>query len=125
MIQVVDYDPSWPRKFEALKEEYSLALAQFGVEVVAIEPVGSTSVPGLAAKPVIDCDVVVTADRVAPASDVLVGLGIRSLGELGIPQRWAFKEPPRLTGTNTYVIEGWLVVLAEPPPATGHAAGKL
>jgi GrpB-like predicted nucleotidyltransferase (UPF0157 family) len=104
VIQVVSYDSSWPKRFAALKEEYSQALARCGVEVVSIEHVGSTSVPGLAAKPVIDCDIVVRADQVTPASDVLVGLGFRPLGELGIPQRWAFTEPRRLTGTNTYVV---------------------
>lgn len=31
-------------------------------------------------------------------------LGFRPEGELGIPQRWAFKEPRRLDRTNTYVI---------------------
>ena len=104
MIQVVDYNASWPERFTALEEEYSAALVRSKVEVVAIEHVGSTSVPGLAAKPIIDCDIVVTAEHVAPASDVLIGLGFQPLGELGIPQRWAFKEPPRLSGTNTYVI---------------------
>lgn len=104
MIRVVDHDPIWPRRFEALKAEYRAALARAGVEVVAVEHVGSTSVPGLAAKPVIDCDVVVAAEQVGPASDVLVGLGFRPLGELGIPDRWAFAEPPRLAGTNTYVV---------------------
>ena len=75
-----------------------------GVAVVAIERVGGTSVPGLAAKPIIDCDIVVTVEQVASASDVLVGLGFRPEGELGVPQRWAFKEPSRLNGTNTYVV---------------------
>lgn len=43
------------------------------------------------------------------ASQVLEGLGFTPLGELGIPKRWAFKEPERLAGTNTYVIvEGCL-----------------
>jgi GrpB-like predicted nucleotidyltransferase (UPF0157 family) len=45
--------------------------------VVAIEHVGSTSVPGLAAKPVIDCDIVVAekAEKdVAAATMVLIGL---------------------------------------------------
>lgn len=104
MIEVVEYDAAWPRRFESLKKEYSAALARSEVEVVAIEHVGSTSVPGLAAKPIIDCDIVVTAEHVAPACDVLVTLGFRPLGELGIRQRWAFKEPPRLNGTNTYVV---------------------
>ena len=104
VIRVVEYDASWPGRFEELKLKYSAALMRSGVEVVAIEHVGSTSVPGLAAKPIIDCDIVVTSEQVGSASAVLEALGFRPLGELGIPQRWAFKEPPRLTGTNTYVI---------------------
>jgi GrpB-like predicted nucleotidyltransferase (UPF0157 family) len=71
---------------------------------MAIEHVGSTSVPGLAGKPIIDCDIVVAEEDVAAASKTLVDLGFRPLGELGIPLRWAFKEPGRLAGTNTYVI---------------------
>ena len=35
---------------------------------------------------------------------MLIGLGFRPEGELGIPLRWAFREPARLAGTNTYVI---------------------
>jgi len=104
VITVVDYDPSWPERFEALRREYENAMADGGVAVVAIEHVGSTSVPGLAAKPVIDCDIIVADADVAAASDVLMSMGFTPLGELGIPQRWAFREPERLAGTNTYVI---------------------
>lgn len=104
VITVVDYDPGWPLRFEQLRQEYAGAMAEAGVPVVAIEHVGSTSVPGLAAKPVIDCDIVVAAEDVAGASDVLAGLGFTPLGELGIPLRWAFKEPERLGRTNTYVV---------------------
>ena len=104
MITVVDYDPGWPERFEQLRREYADAMAAAGVPVVAIEHVGSTSVPGLAAKPVIDCDIVVAEEQVTAATAVLLALGFRPLGELGIPQRWAFKEPDRLSGTNTYVV---------------------
>ncbi|MBZ9644540.1 GrpB family protein [Streptomyces sp. PSKA30] len=104
MIEVVDYDPDWPERFETLRSEYAEALSAAGVPVVAIEHVGSTSVPGLAAKPIIDCDIVVEEPDVEAASAVLVKLGFTPLGELGIPQRWAFDEPERLAGTNTYVI---------------------
>ena len=79
-------------------------MAAAGVRIAAIEHVGSTSVPGLAAKPIIDCDIVVAEADVTAAASVLVSLGFAPLGELGIPQRWAFKEPARLSGTNTYVI---------------------
>lgn len=84
--------------------EYAAALSAAGVPVVAIEHVGSTSVPGLAAKPIIDCDIVVEEAHVEAACAVLVSLGFAPLGELGIPQRWAFAEPERLKGTATYVI---------------------
>jgi GrpB-like predicted nucleotidyltransferase (UPF0157 family) len=111
VIRVVEYDPSWPQRFEQLRQEYAGAMAAVGVPVVAIEHVGSTSVPGLAAKPVIDCDIVVAGPDVTAASLALAGLGFRPLGELGIPLRWAFKEPPRLAGTNTYVVaEGSLAL---------------
>jgi GrpB-like predicted nucleotidyltransferase (UPF0157 family) len=104
VILVVEYDSAWPRRFEQLRREYAAAMAAADVPVVAIEHVGSTSVPGLAAKPIIDCDIVVAAQDVAAGSEVLTGLGFEPLGELGVPLRWAFKEPERLAGTNTYVI---------------------
>ena len=104
VISVVEYNPAWARRFEQLRQEYATAMAAAGVPVLAIEHVGSTSVQGLAAKPIIDCDIVVAEHDVAAASRALAGLGFRPLGELGIPLRWAFKEPERLAGTNTYVV---------------------
>ena len=91
VIAVVEYDPSWPERFYALRGEYAKAMAAAGVPVAAIEHVGSTSVPGLAAKPIIDCDIVVAEPDVTAAADVLVALGFTPEGELGIPQRWAFR----------------------------------
>ncbi len=104
MIEVCEYQESWPERFEALRRLYVKAMGDGSVDVLAIEHVGSTSVPGLAAKPTIDCDIVVEADRVDAATEVLKSLGFRPLGELGIPLRWAFKEPPDFPSTNTYVI---------------------
>jgi GrpB-like predicted nucleotidyltransferase (UPF0157 family) len=104
VIEVRAYDPAWVERFEELRAEYVAALDAAGAPYLAIEHVGSTAVPGLAAKPIIDCDIVVDAEHVAAASSVLVGIGFESRGELGIPQRWAFWEPDRLAGTNTYVV---------------------
>jgi GrpB-like predicted nucleotidyltransferase (UPF0157 family) len=104
VIVVAEYDPAWPRRFERLRREYAAALAAAAVPVLAIEHVGSTSVPGLAAKPIIDCDIVVAEQHVAAGSAVLTGLGFTPVGQLGIPLRWAFKEPGRLAGTNTYIV---------------------
>lgn len=59
-IVVVDYDPCWPEKFQKHAEILSCAL---GSKALAIEHVGSTSVPGLAAKPIIDIIVFVEDPR--------------------------------------------------------------
>lgn len=104
MIEVLPYDARWPAAFAALEAEYAAALASVGVPVVAIEHVGSTSVPGLAAKPVLDVDIVVAEADVAAASDALAGLGFTPLGDLGIAQRHAFRAPERLAPTHTYVV---------------------
>jgi GrpB-like predicted nucleotidyltransferase (UPF0157 family) len=101
---VAEYDPARPLRFERLRHEYAAAMAASGVSAVAIEHVGSTAVPGLAAKPIIDCDIIVAENDVDAASQTLVALGFTALGQLGIPSRWAFKEPKRPTGANTYVI---------------------
>ena len=50
-IELVDYDPAWPGLFEREAERIRAAL---GEHVVLLEHTGSTSVPGLAAKPIID-----------------------------------------------------------------------
>ena len=108
-IVVVDADPAWPGQFDALGTRLRRALA--GVPIVAIEHVGSTAVPGLAAKPVIDIDIVVDAEQVEAASAALERIGYLPLGELGIPDRWAFEAPSRVPATHTYVtIDGCLAL---------------
>ena len=55
-IRIVDYDADWPKKYEAHCRVIADAL---GASALRIEHIGSTSVPGLAAKPIIDILVVV------------------------------------------------------------------
>jgi GrpB-like predicted nucleotidyltransferase (UPF0157 family) len=50
-IELVEYDPTWPRQYEAVAARIRSAL---GDTAIVLEHAGSTSVPGLAAKPVID-----------------------------------------------------------------------
>lgn len=59
-LSVVDYDPSWPERFEALAEQIRETL---GSAVLEIDHVGSTAVPGLAAKEVIDIDLTLRDPR--------------------------------------------------------------
>src|SRR6266571_5611679 len=63
-IQIVDYDPEWPRLYEREAERVQSAL---GDRVLLLEHVGSTSVPGLAAKPRIDMLLVVADSADEPA----------------------------------------------------------
>ena len=71
---------------------------------LTIEHVGSTSVPGLAAKPIIDIDVVVaSAEDVPAAVERLESLGYRHEGDLGIPGREAFSAPEDLPAHHVYV----------------------
>src|SRR5215207_2096298 len=56
-IAVVDADPVWPGQFDALAQRIRLAL---GDRVLALEHIGSTSVPELPAKPIIDIDLTVS-----------------------------------------------------------------
>ena len=50
-IVIADYDPAWPQRFAAERERIAEAL---GDRALRIEHIGSTSVPGLAAKPIVD-----------------------------------------------------------------------
>ncbi len=50
-IEIVEYNPEWAKKFEEIK---SVFFKSFGDKIAAIEHIGSTSVPGLGAKPIID-----------------------------------------------------------------------
>ena len=55
-IKLLDYDPDWPKKFETHARVIAGAL---GGSALRVEHIGSTSVPGLAAKPIIDILVIV------------------------------------------------------------------
>ncbi|MBT1624055.1 GrpB family protein [Curtobacterium flaccumfaciens pv. oortii] len=103
MIEVVEYQPSWPERFAVLRDAYAAALDAAGARYRSIEHVGSTSVPGLAAKPVIDVDIVVDAGDVAAAVAALSSIGFKPRGDLGVPDRQAFRTPERFAPSNTYV----------------------
>jgi GrpB-like predicted nucleotidyltransferase (UPF0157 family) len=81
------YDPMWPAWFETLKTRLELALRDVPH---AVEHVGSTAVPGMVAKPIIDMDVVVERADFARTRDALGRLGYTHQGDIGIPDREAF-----------------------------------
>ena len=86
-VVVLPYDSNWKQDFIDIKDELAEALGQLAI---SIEHVGSTSVEGLAAKPIIDIDVVVKTTDVQKAIKALEGIGYIHEGNLGIEGREAF-----------------------------------
>jgi GrpB-like predicted nucleotidyltransferase (UPF0157 family) len=101
MIVIRDYDTNWPETFEQLRSRVWPAVSD---AALVIEHVGSTSVPGLAAKPVIDISVVVRSSEDTPgAIQGLTTLGYVHLGDRGIEGREAFASPGGLAAHHLYV----------------------
>ena len=90
-IIVVDYDPMWPVLYE---EERARIQALIGDYIEEIQHMGSTSVPGLGAKPIIDIMVVIRSlDLVEHTVQPLASISYEYHGEYGIPGRHLFSKP--------------------------------
>ena len=100
-IIIEDYDPRWPEQFELLRSRISRCL---GTLATAIEHVGSTAVPGLAAKPIIDIDVLLhSAADLPEAITRLATLGYEHRGDLGVTGREALRAPSNDVPHHLYV----------------------
>ena len=101
-LYLAEYDPTWPVRFAELEDQLRAAMRGLSVE---IEHVGSTSVPGLAAKPMLDVDILVqtTAD-VGAAVNCLERAGYRAKGTRGVPGRETFDQPPGAPVHALYVV---------------------
>lgn len=100
-VQIVDYDPEWPRLFE---REATRIQAALGDRALLIEHVGSTSVPGLAAKPRIDVLLVVadSADESTYAPDLEAAGYVLRIREPDWHEHRVFKGPD--TDINLHVF---------------------
>ena len=87
-LEVVEYDDAWPVRFTAEADQIRAAL---GPELRRIEHVGSTSVPGLAARPIID---------IALSVETLDVEAVEALGYLHVGE-WRFSKP----GYDLYAYE--------------------
>lgn len=100
-VVVEEYNLIWKDRFEELKAQLWPLVQDFAV---SIEHVGSTSVPGLAAKPVIDLDIIIPdmsyLERTVKA---LATLGYEHRGNLGIVDREAFRKANPRFKHNLYV----------------------
>lgn len=89
-IVIAEYDPAWPERFEQERARLQSAIGEWAV---AIEHVGSTAVPGLAAKPIIDIGIAL--ENLVDALQCitpLFELGYQCCGEYGIPGRIFFRK---------------------------------
>lgn len=102
-VIVLPYDPKWKNDFEKIKQELVNAIGDL---IVCIEHVGSTSVEGLSAKPIIDIDVVISDYSVFDSIvSKLSTIGYFHVGDLEIKEREVFKysDKPHLRKHHLYV----------------------
>lgn len=89
-VIVVPYDEEWKTQFEV---EAQALRGIFGEDIITVHHIGSTSVPGLGAKPVIDIlPVVPDLTRVDQYNSVMSALGYEAKGENGLPGRRYFQK---------------------------------
>ncbi len=99
-IEVRPYDPEWSRSFERIRAHVWPAVQH---AAMSMEHVGSTSVPGLCAKPVLDICIVVASRRDLPhVVKALAKSGYVHRGDLGVPDREAFRPPATLPKHHLY-----------------------
>ncbi|QYR19670.1 GrpB family protein [Paenibacillus sp. sptzw28] len=103
LIKLADYSPAWPKLFESERE--LIAGAVHG-RVLDIQHIGSTSVPGMAAKPIIDIGVAVEQFELAAALvPALEAVGYVYRGENGCPRRHYFVKGAPLRTHHLHMLE--------------------
>lgn len=108
-IMLQEHNPQWAQDFQILKAGLWPIIRDL---TISIEHVGSTSVPGLAAKPILDLDIVIASStHVRPIVERLEKIGYKHQGNLGIEGREAFRTPLGSIPHHLYVcINGCLAL---------------
>jgi len=102
-VKVVPYDPRWPEIFRAESIQIEQAL---GNNCSAIHHIGSTAIPGLSAKPIIDIlPVVKDIVEVDAATKAMEGLGYEAKGENGMAFRRFFQKGKEVRTHHVHVYE--------------------
>jgi GrpB-like predicted nucleotidyltransferase (UPF0157 family) len=101
MIVLATHDPQWSEMYE---QERVAIVEALGPYIAHIEHVGSTSIPGIAAKPIIDIGIDLNTYPLPPeAIAAMEALGYTHRGEYGIPERHYFtKGTPRTHHVHSY-----------------------
>jgi GrpB-like predicted nucleotidyltransferase (UPF0157 family) len=114
-VEIVPYDPQWPSLF---REAAAELCAAFGENLVVHHHIGSTAIPGMPAKPVIDAmPVVQDIERVADAEPALIRIGYEPRGEYGISGRRYFVK--EVEGRRSHHVHAFEV---NHPAVTRHLA---
>jgi GrpB-like predicted nucleotidyltransferase (UPF0157 family) len=86
------YNPIWKTEFENIRQVLEKELGDLRRQI-DIQHVGSTSIPGLLAKPIIDIDIIIeNKDLITVLERRLEKIGYISKGEQGIAGRFAFRQ---------------------------------
>jgi GrpB-like predicted nucleotidyltransferase (UPF0157 family) len=103
-LRLVPYEPDWPLLFLEEDELLRVALCEY---VLDIQHIGSTAIPGMPAKPILDIGVAVTNfEEAARCIPLMEQLGYKYKGENGIPRRHYFvKGNPRTHHLHMLEIE--------------------
>ena len=103
-VRVVPYDPEWPSAFDAEAKRLASAL---GHVVVRLHHIGSTAVPAIAAKPIIDVLMeVIDFEPLDERTPAIEALGYEALGEYGISRRRYFRRDDA-TGRRTHQVHAF------------------
>lgn len=104
---MVAYDPAWPGMY--LKEEAALRRALTGIAGLQLEHIGSTAVPGLCAKPIIDIMAAVSSREYWPrVLEALQGLGYAHAPDAFDENHWFFvKGMPPYGERRTHQVHLW------------------
>jgi GrpB-like predicted nucleotidyltransferase (UPF0157 family) len=90
-IEIVDYDPQSPARFRGERDRLRIALATASLWY---EHIGSSAVPGLAGKPIVDIMLGAPPAAWAAVEELrgrIAALGYEDLGDAGVPGRYAFR----------------------------------
>ncbi len=103
-VRVVAHDPTWKHDYEEAAEQIVRAL---GDMVVSLHHIGSTAIPGIFAKPIIDVLLEVgDSVRLDDKSSAMEQLGYEAMGEFGIPGRRYFRKDTA-SGTRTRQVHAF------------------
>ena len=90
-IPIEPHDTAWDLEFQRVRHDLYDILKD--IPILSIEHVGSTAIPGLFAKPILDIDIVVTPENLTATRIAMVAAGYRDLGEMGVPGRVGLRQP--------------------------------